>query len=283
VCGAYEGGLTTDCPGTRSDFDKQREVYETSLDYTDDRGWHQGERMAQRSPHFKATRLPPKPPEVDPRTIVASMVDWTKVDRNEALQHELTLKAIAWVLADRSCDDLSAVLARAKDEADSHEDAEPGLLLDKLEDARVNFQRGCQHVEARDEEFRQAARKLVDALEGPPDPPTVALDPQATRSPANGTPPLLDEIQGPILAEHLPRTIDRIESAIARLLETMPEFKGGGTLIEKLGEEMACLRFAAREACREAKVPWTSKFEEERWRRWTQNLIKQGSAGPKDR
>lgn len=40
VCGAYEGGLTTDCPGVRVDFDKQEEVYTTDLDYTDDKGWH---------------------------------------------------------------------------------------------------------------------------------------------------------------------------------------------------------------------------------------------------
>lgn len=39
VCGAYEGGLTTDCPGVRVDFDTQQEVYKTDLDYTDAKGW----------------------------------------------------------------------------------------------------------------------------------------------------------------------------------------------------------------------------------------------------
>jgi len=53
VCGAYEGGLTTDCPGAKVSFDRQQEVYETNLDYTDDRGWHQGASMKNRSPRFE--------------------------------------------------------------------------------------------------------------------------------------------------------------------------------------------------------------------------------------
>lgn len=80
--------------------------------------------------------------------------------------------------------------------------------------------------------------------------------------------PLLDEIQGAIRSEHLPRTVDRLNSALERMLEAMPEFEGGGGLVDQLGEEMACLRDAAREACRQAGVPWTSKFEQERWLRW---------------
>lgn len=40
VCGAYEGSLTSDCPGAMVDFDKQQEVYTTDLDYTDEKGWH---------------------------------------------------------------------------------------------------------------------------------------------------------------------------------------------------------------------------------------------------
>jgi hypothetical protein len=170
LCGAYEGGLTTDCPDTEISFDRQREVYETPLDYTDDRGWHQGEPMKPKSPRFTTTRRPPEPPRVDPRTIVAPTVDWTRIDRSAALQHDLALRAIAWTLADRTCDDLSAALTRAKDEADAHtEPDEPGrILLARLEGARVNFQLACRRVEERDEEFRQAARKLVDTLEAPP-------------------------------------------------------------------------------------------------------------------
>ena len=79
---------------------------------------------------------------------------------------------------------------------------------------------------------------------------------------------LLDEIQGPISAKHLPRTIDRLESALERMLAAMPEFEGGGPLVDQLGEEMAFLRAAARETCRQAGVAWTSKFEQERWQRW---------------
>jgi hypothetical protein len=79
---------------------------------------------------------------------------------------------------------------------------------------------------------------------------------------------LLDEIQGPIGARHLSRTIDRLETALERMLEAMPEFGGGGPLVDQLGEEMAFLRAAAREACCLAGVPWTSTFEQERWKRW---------------
>jgi hypothetical protein len=79
---------------------------------------------------------------------------------------------------------------------------------------------------------------------------------------------LLDEIQGPIGAGHLPRTIDRLEMALERMLEAMPEFEGGGPLVDQLGEEMAFLRAAAREACRLAGVTWASTFEQERLKRW---------------
>lgn len=38
VCGAWEGGLTTDCPGESYDI---RRVYESdTADYTDALGWH---------------------------------------------------------------------------------------------------------------------------------------------------------------------------------------------------------------------------------------------------
>ncbi len=56
VCGGYEGSLTTDCPGGPVAMRKQREVYESDLDYTDERGWHQsGVGMSQRSPRFAPT------------------------------------------------------------------------------------------------------------------------------------------------------------------------------------------------------------------------------------
>lgn len=176
VCGAYEGGLTTDCPGTRVDYDRQKEVYETSLDFTDDRGWHLGEPMKMRSPRFENTKLPPEPPRVDPRAQVAPTIDWARIDRNTALQHELAKKAIAWVLADRNCEDRSAALARSQDDADVirarlRADAAAVLddhdrdLLGKLEQERIDFQIANRRAEERDDEFRQAARLIVTALE----------------------------------------------------------------------------------------------------------------------
>jgi hypothetical protein len=53
VCGAYEGALTTDCPGEAVPFDKRQEVYETNLDFTVERGWHQGNPKERRSPRFE--------------------------------------------------------------------------------------------------------------------------------------------------------------------------------------------------------------------------------------
>lgn len=39
VCGAYEGGLTQDCPGVKISGDVAALVHENGLDYTDSRGW----------------------------------------------------------------------------------------------------------------------------------------------------------------------------------------------------------------------------------------------------
>jgi hypothetical protein len=173
VCGAYEGGLTTDCPGTKIDFDRQQEIYTTPLDYTDPRGWHQGEPVERRVPRFTTTRLPPEPPRIDPRTIVAPAVDWTVVDRSASLQHELSLRAIAWTLADRACDELSAALTLAKDEITTHlrekePDARDQDLRARLSSAEVNFQLACRIVDERDDAFRKAAQDLVAALEERP-------------------------------------------------------------------------------------------------------------------
>jgi hypothetical protein len=174
VCGAYEGALTTDCPGARVSFDRQQEVHETKLDYTDDRGWHQGEPTWRRSPRFEGERLPPEPPHSDPRTLVAPSVDWAAVDRNAALQHELALRAIAWVLADRTCEDRSAALTRIEDEIDAHMAGRDDLddrgrdLHGQLEREKISFHLTDQNAQKCDDEFRQAARKLVAALEAGP-------------------------------------------------------------------------------------------------------------------
>src|SRR4029077_14941556 len=102
--------------------------------------------------------------------------------------------------------------------------------------------------------------------------PTTPLDPQTINQPASLSPipirSLLDEIQGPIRAEHLPRALDRLEDTLGRILHAMPELEDGGPLREQPGEEMAFLRLAAREACRQSNIRWISKFERSLWGRW---------------
>lgn len=171
VCGAYEGGLTTDCPGTLVDFNRQQEVYETSLDFTEARGWHQGEPMKRRSPCFEDTKLPPEPPRADPRAVVAPSINWAAVDHITDLKHELSQKAIAWVLADRVADEHSATLTRIEDEVAVHlpKGQEPNEhareLLKTLEYEKIGFRLANQSAEKCDDEFRQAARRLVTTLE----------------------------------------------------------------------------------------------------------------------
>jgi hypothetical protein len=179
VCGAYEGGLTTDCPGAKIDFDRQKEIHETSLNYTDARGWHLGDPTEPRTPRFTDTRLSPAPPPVDPRTLVAPGIDWAAVDRTSGLQHALSQKAIAWVLADRACDAQSARLAQVEAQAAPlREKQDHGgalmikigpkperALLATLEGEKINFQLACRRVEQCEDELKQAARSLVAALE----------------------------------------------------------------------------------------------------------------------
>lgn len=170
VCGAYEGGLTTDCPGEKVEYDRQQEVYETPLDYTDARGWHQGEPMKRRTPRFEQM-LPPEPPRIDQRMVVASAIDWERVDRTMALQHELSQRAIAWVIAERTCEDRTAAYVSVQDEAaslrgkESLDERERDLLA-RLERAKIDFHLADQRAQKCDDELRQAARKLVAVLEG---------------------------------------------------------------------------------------------------------------------
>ncbi len=52
-CGAFEGGLTTHCPGERVGADTAQAVYTTKLDYLTDRGWHMSDGgMRSRGPLF---------------------------------------------------------------------------------------------------------------------------------------------------------------------------------------------------------------------------------------
>lgn len=229
VCGAYEGALTTDCPGARMSFDRQKEVYETNLDYTDERGWHQGEPMKQRSPRFEFAPVSHDPVMLyENQTITkvagcscgwrtpqgvtdsdeafslhtamarigdgiarsltcpdhqkapqrhfalrqsATATDWATIDRTTDLKHELAERAVAWVLADRTCDDRMAALTRVEKEADAYlrghkdPDACTEKLLEKLKYEQKAFQIADQRAQKCDEEFRQAARKLVEQLE----------------------------------------------------------------------------------------------------------------------
>ena len=174
VCGAGEGSLTTDCPGTHVDYDKQQEVFETNLDYTDDRGWYLGvDGSSRRAPRFENTKLPIGPPRVDPRKVVAPSINWAAVDRSMNLQHELTLKAIAWTIADRACEESSAALARIEDtcavlRGKTDLTATDLDLLSKLEQEKISFQFACRNVERCDDEWKQMARKIVTALEQDP-------------------------------------------------------------------------------------------------------------------
>lgn len=167
VCGAYEGGLTTDCPGKTVSFDRQQEVGETNLDYTDDRGWYQGE--PPKAPRFENTELPPTLPRIDPRTQIAPTIDWAAVDRNADLQRELGRKGIAWVIAERNAEDVSARCTRLEDELDARKgrdlDANAVALQDELEIASADFHLADQRAQKCEDEFKQAARLLVDGLE----------------------------------------------------------------------------------------------------------------------
>src|SRR5207244_4462062 len=81
VCGGAEGTLTTDCPGTKISTEREEEICETSLDYTDARGWHLAESQ-RRSPRFESRRkAAPAPTAADPRATAAPGIDWSRVDR----------------------------------------------------------------------------------------------------------------------------------------------------------------------------------------------------------
>ena len=202
VCGGGEGSLTTDCPNVTVDADRHQEICETRLDYTDDRGWYLAELTKHRSPRFEVnaepaicqdcgTRCPPDlgptygcqicgsknvkagdhAQRADPRALIAPSIDWAAVDRNTDLQHELAKKAIAWVLADRTCEEHSAAIARIESAVGvrmATGDAPPdiaGALLAKLEREKIDFRIADQRAQRHDDEFRQVARRLVDALE----------------------------------------------------------------------------------------------------------------------
>jgi hypothetical protein len=208
VCGAWEGSLTTDCPGAGV-AERRKEVYETNLDFTDERGWYLGVDR-HREPRFEKPAAEPYPAAparhlpllvilakeagTTPRTagcvcgwrtprdahdsdtayaehvaiaMLAPDVDWERVEHAIALRDELMQKAVAWATADRFCDDCSAALGRIEDEIAVSGEATP-VLREKLEDADIEFKLSVQRAERCDDEFRQAARKLVAELEKVP-------------------------------------------------------------------------------------------------------------------
>ena len=178
VCGGAEGSLTTDCPGTKVGHERQQEIYETTLDYTDARGWHvarndDGSPNARRLPRFEDTKVPPEPPSADPRTLAAPTIDWGRVDRTLNLQHELMLKGVAWAIADRTCEDRSASLARIQEATEplrgkTELDAKERDLLGTLEQEKISFQIACRNVERCKDESEQLARRILTTLEQDP-------------------------------------------------------------------------------------------------------------------
>lgn len=198
VCGAGEGTLTTDCPGAPISGDRLEEILETNLDFTDDRGWHLIGRP--RSPRFESPAAPsaaahaPLAAVAQGRIVgcvcgwrtpqsaadsddaysthaalagLSPAIDWTAIDRMESLKHELTQKAIAWVLADRICEDRSAALTRVEDAENSIRQLK-GHHRDLRTRLERDFKIADQRAQKCDDEFRQAARKLVATLEQEP-------------------------------------------------------------------------------------------------------------------
>jgi hypothetical protein len=159
VCGASEGSLTSDCPGKLVDPERQREVFETKLDYTEARGWHLASRT--REPKIE-----------DPQPGVALSIDPRAGEHATHLGRELMLKAIAWVLADRICEERSSALTLLEDVAGPllrppFRDLSIAELkqLEQLKQAKIDFQSTSQEEDRCNDEFRQTARKLVDTLE----------------------------------------------------------------------------------------------------------------------
>lgn len=168
VCGGAEGTLTTDCPGVKVSGERHEEVYETNLDYTDERGWHLAE-SPRRSARFEKVSKTPVPQTTDPRATAAPGIDWSRVDRMMDLQYELTKKAIAWVLADRACDDSAAAENLARDAiASLHGRSDLSIQEQERfaehERLKIDFQLACRRVERCDDEFKQLARRIVDTL-----------------------------------------------------------------------------------------------------------------------
>jgi len=160
VCGGWEGSLTTDCPGEKIRPERLEEILETSLDFTDARGWHLAKATERREPRFRYEGLVGAPPP--PR----SRADLTDV---------LAKKAVAWARADQLSTEKSIALTHIEDDVDARlpkgQEAswiteENSKLLGQLEQATSDFQIAEHHAQKCDDEFKQAARKLAEIVGG---------------------------------------------------------------------------------------------------------------------
>lgn len=191
VCGGYDNSLTSDCPGERISVERLQEICETPLDYTDDRGWHQRAATQPRSPRFV---LPvAHSPRREGVTITGCSCGWRAPHRGNSdiaftahyalativgdppivtlaggtadLREELARKAVAWVLADQACEDLSIELARLEDEVAARGQPQHEQARERV---RVEFHLADVRAQTCDDEFRQAARKLAAARASEP-------------------------------------------------------------------------------------------------------------------
>ncbi len=86
------------------------------------------------------------------------------------LERELVKRAVAWVLADRTCDDRMAAVDRVEREIDLHlrngqasnRDRE---LQKKLKYENIGFTLACERESKCNEDLRAIAKKLVEELE----------------------------------------------------------------------------------------------------------------------
>ncbi len=200
------------------------------------------------------------------------------IDGVADFQQELSRRAIAWTLADRECDDLAAALTQVGDE-------------DSARSTKVTFQRACRRVEECDESLRQGARQLTGMLEVSAESAVQessaesaaqessvesAVQESSAESAAQASSVddvsvestqlqgLLAEIEGEISHEHLPRSIELLNSAINVLLDALEARAShiGQLPLDQLAVAEVDAVWAARAACRRLGVPlgWLGAF-----------------------
>jgi hypothetical protein len=157
VCAAYEGGLTTDCPGEHLTADRQDEIYKEGLNFIDGVGWYRAlPKDAPVAPRFEPRELGDKPTRTP--------------DEKTASEQALVASARAWARADRAAEDRYAVLLRAEEAADVYLAGKRGQdvdehaagLLAKLEREKIGATLADQRAQECDGRMRAAARRLID-------------------------------------------------------------------------------------------------------------------------